>query len=319
MVEELLKDPTWQRKTLEKLLFDTLKEQRRKRRWNIFFKFLLFIILVGLLFALWPTTTNLPAASKAKAHISLVDIRGVIDDNATANADNVIEGLKNAFEDKNTRTVVLRINSPGGSPVQAAQIYNEIHYLRHQYPKTKLYTVCDDLCASAAYYIASASDDIYANPASLVGSIGVLMNGFGFVNTMKKVGVERRLLTAGDHKGFLDPFSPEKIDEKLIAKRMLANVHQQFINAVKQGRGSRIKDNPELFSGLAWTGEEALALGLIDGFGDLNSLSRDLIKNKNIVDYTVKPGLFQQLSDRMGAAFAQQISTNLGILPRGFR
>lgn len=318
MTEELINDPTWQRKTLEKLLFDNLKEQRRKRRWNIFFKFLFFLLLLGLLFSLWPTT-NLPSASKAKAHIGLVDIRGIIDDSSTASADNIIEGLQNAFEDKNTRTVILRINSPGGSPVQAAQIYNEIRYLRHQYPKIKLYTVCDDLCASAAYYIASASDDIYANPASLVGSIGVLMDGFGFVDTMKKIGVERRLLTAGDHKGFLDPFSPEKIDEKLIAERMLANVHQQFINAVKQGRGDRIKDNSELFSGLAWTGEEALSLGLIDGFGDLNSLSQDLIKNKNIVDYTVKPGLFQQLSDRMGAAFAQQISTNLGILPHGFR
>lgn len=318
MTEELINDPTWQRKTLEKLLFDNLKEQRRKRRWNIFFKFLFFLLLLGLLFSLWPTT-NLPSASKAKAHIGLVDIRGIIDDSSTASADNIIEGLQNAFEDKNTRTVILRINSPGGSPVQAAQIYNEIRYLRHQYPKIKLYTVCDDLCASAAYYIASASDEIYANPASLVGSIGVLMDGFGFVDTMKKIGVERRLLTAGDHKGFLDPFSPEKIDEKLIAERMLANVHQQFINAVKQGRGNRIKDNPELFSGLAWTGEEALSLGLVDGFGDLNSVSQDLIKNKNIVDYTVKPGLFQQLSDRMGAAFAQQISTNLGILPHGFR
>lgn len=317
MTKELLGDPEWQRKTLEKLLFDTLKEQRHKRRWNIFFKFLLFLILLCLLFALWPTTTNLHTASKA--HIGLVDIKGVINDNLTASSDHVIEGLQNAFEDKNTRTVILRINSPGGSPVQAAQIYNEIRYLRHQYPKIKLYTVCDDLCASAAYYIASASDDIYANPASLVGSIGVLMDGFGFVDTMKKVGVERRLLTAGDHKGFLDPFSPEKTDEKLIAEHMLANIHQQFINAVKQGRGDRLKDNPELFSGLAWTGEEALSLGLIDGFGDLNSLSQGLIKNKNIVDYTVKPGLLQQLSDRIGAAFAQQISTNLGILPHGFR
>ena len=319
MTEELLSDPIWQRKTLKKLLFETLKEQRRKRRWNIFFKFLLFIILFGLLFSLWPTTTNLPTASKTKAHISLVDIKGVIADDATASADNVIEGLQNAFEDKHTSAVILRINSPGGSPVQAAQIYNEIRYLRHLHPKLRLYTVCDDLCASAAYYIASASNDIYANPSSLVGSIGVLMDGFGFVDIMKKVGVERRLLTAGDHKGFLDPFSPEKIDEKLIAERMLANVHQQFINAVKQGRGNRLKNDPALFSGLAWTGEEALNLGLIDGFGDLNTLSQDLIKNKNIVDYTVKPGLLQQLSDRMGAAFAQQISASLGLLPHGFR
>ncbi|MFM2322923.1 MAG: protease transrane protein [Pseudomonadota bacterium] len=318
MTEELLGDPEWERKTLEKLLFSTLKEQGRKRRWGIFFKFLFFIAILCFLLTLWPTTANLPTASKAKAHISLIDIRGLIDASTSASADNVIEGLENAFADKNTRSVILRINSPGGSPVQADQIYNEIRYLRHKYPAIKLYAVCDDLCASAAYYIASASNDIYANPASLVGSIGVLMDGFGFVDTLKKVGATRRLLIAGEHKGFLDPFSPEKADEKLIAERMLANVHQQFINAVKQGRGNRLKDNTELFSGLAWTGQEALSLGLIDGFADLNSLSHDLIKNKNIVDYTVKPGLLQQLSDRMGAAFAQQISANLGILAHGF-
>ena len=318
MTEELSGNPQWERKTLEKLLFSALKEQRRKRRWGIFFKFLFFIAILCFLIVLWPTTANLPTASKAKAHIGLIDIRGIIDASTSADADNVIEGLQNAFEDKNTRSVILRINSPGGSPVQAAQIYNQIRYLRHKYPASKLYAVCDERGASAAYYIASASDDIYANPASLVGSIGVLMDGFGFVDTLKKVGVTRRLLTAGEHKGFLDPFSPEKADEKLIAERMLANVHQQFIDAVKQGRGNRLKDNPELFSGLAWTGQEALSLGLIDGFGDLNSLSHDLIKNKNIIDYTVKPGLLQQLSDRMGAAFAQQISANLGILPHGF-
>ena len=254
MTEELSGNPQWERKTLEKLLFSALKEQRRKRRWGIFFKFLFFIAILCFLIVLWPTTANLPTASKAKAHIGLIDIRGIIDASTSADADNVIEGLQNAFEDKNTRSVILRINSPGGSPVQAAQIYNQIRYLRHKYPAIKLYAVCDDLCASAAYYIASASDDIYANPASLVGSIGVLMDGFGFVDTLKKVGVTRRLLTAGEHKGFLDPFSPEKADEKLIAERMLANVHQQFIDAVKQGRGNRLKDNPELFSGLAWTG-----------------------------------------------------------------
>lgn len=318
MVEELLGDPQWERKTLEKLLFSTLKEQRRKRRWGMFFKFLFFIIILFFLITLWHVTTNLSTASKTKAHIGLIEIRGIIDSSASTNADNVIEGLQNAFEDKNTRAVILRINSPGGSPVQASQIYQEILYLRNEHPSIKLYTVCDDLCASAAYYIASASDDIYANPASLVGSIGVLMDGFGFVDTMKKIGVERRLLTAGKHKGFLDPFSPEKSDEKQIAERMLATVDLQFINAVKQGRGNRLKNNSELFSGLAWTGQEALSLGLIDDFGDLNSLSRKLIKNKNIVDYTIKPGLLQQLSDRVGASFAQQISANLGIIPHGF-
>lgn len=316
MAEELLDDPSWQRKTLEKLLFDNLKEQRRKRRWNIFFKLLFFIALVCLLITLWPPTTSL--LTKTKAHIGLVEIKGVIDDSSSASADNVIEGLQNAFEDKNTQAVILKINSPGGSPVQASQIYQEIRYLRTKHPAIKLYSVCDDLCASAAYYIASASDDIYANPASLVGSIGVLMDGFGFVDTLKKIGVERRLLTAGEHKGFLDPFSPQKPDEKKIAEHMLAMVDQQFINAVKQGRGSRLKSSSELFSGLAWTGQDALPLGLIDGFGDLRSLSHKL-RNKNIIDYTVKSDLLQQLSDRMGASFVQQLIANFGIITHGFR
>ncbi|MDQ8039139.1 MAG: S49 family peptidase [Rickettsiella sp.] len=315
---ELSGGPQWERKTLEKLLFNTLKEQKLKRRWSIFFKLLFFAILVSFLILLWPNSANLPNSAKAKAHIGLIDIRGTIDDSAPASADNIIEGIQNAFEDKNTQAVILRINSPGGSPVQATQIYQEIRYLRTQHPAIKVYAVCDDLCASAAYYIASASDDIYASPSSLVGSIGVLMNGFGFVDTMKKVGVQRRLLTAGDHKGFLDPFSPEKVDEKQIAERMIKEVHEQFINAVKNGRGNRLKENPELFSGLAWTGEEALSLGLIDGFGDLTTLSR-VLKKKNIVDYTVKPGLLQQLSDRVGASFAEKISAQLGITPHGFQ
>jgi protease IV len=319
MTEELPDSPRWERKTLEKLLFNTLKEQRAKRRWNIFFKLLFFALLISFLVILWSNSNNLPNATKAKNHISLIDIRGIINDSAPASADNVIEGLQTSFEDKNTQAVVLRINSPGGSPVQAAQIYHEIRYLRQQHPKIKVYTVCDDLCASAAYYIASATDAIYASPASLVGSIGVLMDGFGFVDTMKKLGVERRLITAGSYKGFLDPFSPQKPNEKQIAEHMIEGVHQQFISAVKQGRGNRLKENPDLYSGLAWTGQEALPLGLIDGFGDLTSLSREVIKNKNIVDYTVKPGLLQQLSDRMGASFAEKISTTLGITQKGFQ
>lgn len=319
MAEELSGGPQWERKTLEKLLFNTMKEQRAKRRWSIFFKLLFFTLLIIFLLILWPNANSLPNAAKAKSHISLIDIRGLIADSAPANADNIIEGLQNSFEDKNTQAVVLRINSPGGSPVQAAQIYREICFLRTQHPKIKIYAVCDDLCASAAYYIASATDAIYASPASLVGSIGVLMDGFGFVDTMKKVGVERRLITAGSYKGFLDPFSPEKPDEKKIAERMIEGVHQQFINAVKQGRGNRLKETPDLFSGLAWSGQEAFPLGLIDGFSDLTSLSRDVIKNKNIVDYTVKPGLLQQLSDRIGASFAEKISAGLGMTQKGFQ
>ena len=316
MTEEVSGNSQWEHNTLEKLLFNTLKEQRAKRRWSIFFKLLFFTLLVSFLAALWLKPATLPNSTKTKPHIGLIDVRGIISDSAPANADNVIESLKNAFDNKNTQAIVLRINSPGGSPVQASQIYQEIRYLRTQHPTIKLYAVCGDLCASAAYYIASASEDIYADPSSLVGSIGVRMDSFGFVDTMKKLGVERRLITAGDHKGFLDPFSPQKPDEKQIAEHMIQGVHQQFINAVKQGRGARLKENPELFSGLAWNGQEALALGLIDGFGDLNSVSRDLIKNKNIVDYTVKPGLLEQLSDRMGASFAAKMGTSLGITPK---
>ncbi|MES2141833.1 MAG: S49 family peptidase [Pseudomonadota bacterium] len=319
MAEELSHNSQWERETLETLFLNTLKEQRAKRRWSIFFKLLFFVLLIGFLIILWPNSANLPNSNKTKAHIGLIDIRGIIDGSAPANADNIIEGLQNAFDDKTTQAVILRINSPGGSPVQASQIYREIRYLQTKHPSIKTYAICDDLCASAAYYIASASDAIYANPASLVGSIGVLMDGFGFVETMKKLGIERRLITAGAHKGFLDPFSPEKPDEKQIAENLIEGVHQQFINAVKEGRGSRLKENSELFSGLAWSGQEALPLGLIDGFGDLASLSRDLIKNKNIVDYTVKPGLLQQLSDRIGASFAEKISTELGITPHGFQ
>lgn len=316
MTEEHSNAPQWERKTLEKLLFNTLKEQRAKRRWSIFFKFLLFTILISFLIILWPNSAKFANATKTKVHIGLINIRGIIYDSAPANADNIIEGLQNAFADKNTQAVILRINSPGGSPVQASQIYQEIRYLRAQHPNIKTYAICDDVCASAAYYIASASDDIYASPSSLVGSIGVLMNGFGFTGTMKKLGIERRLITAGNHKGFLDPFSPERPDEKQIAENMIAGVHQQFINAVKEGRGNRLKENPTLFSGLAWSGQEALPLGLIDGFGDLTSVSRDLIKNKNIVDYSVKSGLLQQLSERLGASFAEKISTLLGITGR---
>ena len=306
-------------KLLEKVLSAVLKEQKTQRCWNNFFRLLFFSIFICFLVILWPRSTNLPNATKAKAHIGLIDIRGIIDDSSPAAADNTIEGLENAFADKNTQAVVLRINSPGGSPVQASQIYQEIVYLQKQHPHIKIYAACGDLCASAAYYIAAASNYIYANPSSLVGSIGVIMDGFGFVDSLKKLGIQRRLLTAGEHKGFLDPFSPENQDEKASALRMLQQVHQQFIRAVQTGRGTRLKQTPELFSGLAWTGEQALQLGLIDGYGDLMTLTRDVLKNKNIIDYTVKPGILQQLSDRLGAAFAQQISTNLGIVSRGFK
>lgn len=300
----------WDQKTLEKLLFGALKEQRWRRRWGILFKLLFFVYLFAVLWLLWPSEA-VSTSGKEKPHVALIEIRGEISDTSQASSDNIIEGLQEAYKAKNTQAVILHIDSPGGSPVQAADVYDEIRYLRGRYPKIKTYAVCSDLCASAAYYIASATDDIYANPASLVGSIGVLLDGFGFVDTMQKLGVQRRLLTSGDHKGFLDPFSPIKPDEQQYAQGLLDAVHQQFIQSVEQGRGDRLKKDPTIFSGLVWTGSQALPLGLIDGFGSINSVARDVIKNKTIVDYTVKPNFFEQMADRMGASFAHTVASQL--------
>ncbi len=314
MSDSPMNDPKWKNKTLEALLFSSLKEQRAKRRWGVFFKLLFFTSFFLLFMILWTSFTELPNNARLKPHIGILDIHGVIGDETPASADNIIKGLEEAFEQKNLQALVLRINSPGGSPVQAAQVYKELRYLRKKNPKIKIYALCGDLCASAAYYIASASEDIYADPSSLVGSIGVVMSGFGFVDTLNKLGIERRLLTSGEHKGFLDPFSQQKPQEKDIAIQMMNDIHEQFIDAVKQGRGQRLKsETPDLFSGLVWTGKEALNLGLIDGFADIFSLSRDLFKNNNIVDYTVKPGLLEQLSDRVGASFAHKIGTVFGL------
>lgn len=306
---------TWEQKSLEKLLMASLSEQRQRRRWGIFFKSLYIILLVLIVYLLWPSD-NLPNPNKVKNHIALIDIRGEIDSSAAASADNIIEGLHQAFKDKQTQAVILRIDSPGGSPVQATNIYTEIRYMRHKYPNTKLYAVCSDSCASAAYYIAAAGDNIYASPASLVGSIGVLLNGFGFVDAMQKIGVERRLLIAGQHKAFLDPFSPLKPDEQKDAQSLLDDVHQQFIHNVQLGRGARLKNDPDIFSGLVWTGQQALPLGLIDGLGDMQSVARDVIKNENIVDYTVKPSFLDQVTNHIGASFAGKIASELGVTQR---
>lgn len=309
--ENLSGDPNWERKLLEKVLLASLKEQRRQRRWSTFFKLLFFTYFFAVLWLFWPHEA-ITTPGKGKAHVSLIDVRGPIDDSAASNADDIIDSLQQAFKDKETQAVILRINSPGGSPVQASIIYNQIRYLRARHEKIKIYTVCTDLCTSAAYYIASATDAIYANPSSLVGSIGVLMDGFGFADGMHKIGVQRRLITSGNHKGFLDPFSPLKTEDEKFAQALLDNVHQQFIDKVKEGRGARLQNTPDIFSGLVWTGAQALPLGLIDGYGDLYTVARDVIKNKIIVDYTVKPGLIEQLTDRLGASFSKEIGSELG-------
>lgn len=311
MNEHLTNNPAWEQKTLEKLVLESLKEQKRRRRWGVFFKLLFFIFLFSVLYLLWPSN-DLSTASRNKKHVALININGIIAANNEASADNVIDALQDAYKDKSTKAVILSINSPGGSPVQASQIYDEVRYLENKHSNIKVYAVCSDLCASAAYFIASSANNIYADPASLVGSIGVLLEGFGFVDTMHKIGVERRLFTSGSHKGFLDPFSPVKPDEEQYAQSLLDNVHQQFIQKVQQGRGNRLKNDPNLFSGLVWTGNQALSLGLIDGYGDVLSVARDVIKIDDVEDYTIKPSIFDQISGNFGAKFAHSIASEFG-------
>jgi protease-4 len=316
--ESAKENSSWEQKTMEKILLEGIKEQRRKRRWGIFFKLIFFAWLLLFISVLLPDK-QITDASKMKKHIGLIDINGPIFDGADASSDHVVASLAKAMKDPKTVAVILRINSPGGSPVQADDIYNNIMRLKKDYPTKKVYAVCRDVCASAAYYIASAADEIYANQASLVGSIGVLMDGFGFTGTMSKLGIERRLFTAGDEKGFLDPFSPIKPEDEAFAKQMLEQVHQQFIAAVKNGRGNRLQNNPQLFSGLAWTGYQAKSLGLIDGFGSAGYIARNLVHVDSMVDYTRKSNFFDQISRNMGASFSHEIASILGLQPLQLR
>jgi protease-4 len=294
------RDERWERDVLEKLAFATLKEQRARRRWGIFFK---FAALVVACFGLW-LAFDLGGGDSEKVgpHTALVEIDGTIESGASGAADNVIPALDSAFEDDGTVGVILHINSPGGSPVQAGMINDEITRLRKTYPKKPLYVVVDEICASGGYYIAAAADKIFVNKASIVGSIGVLMDGFGFTGLMDKLGVERRLLTAGENKGFLDPFSPMTAKQKGYAQDMLNEIHQQFISVVRQGRGNRLKETPEMFSGLFWSGAKAVELGLADGFGTVDSVARDVIKAEDLVDYTQHEGLSEKLLKKFGGA-----------------
>ncbi|MBI2779382.1 MAG: S49 family peptidase [Gammaproteobacteria bacterium] len=306
----------WERGVLKKLAFSAIDEQRRTRRWGIFFKVLTFAYLFTLLYLVLPTDR---AIEVGKKHTALVEIRGEISDSSEANADSIITGLRAAFEDKNTKGVIIRINSPGGSPVQAGYVNDEIKRLRTEYPDIPLYVVITDICASGGYYIAAAADKIYADKASLVGSIGVIMDGFGFVDTMKKFGVERRLLTAGEHKGFLDPFSPQKPEEVEHVRTLLGNIHQQFIDTVKKGRGARLKDDPNLFSGYIWTGEQAIGIGLVDALGSSSYVAREVIGAEDIVDYSEKPPYLQQFAQRFGMAMSGAFSSasNAGLKQLG--
>jgi protease-4 len=294
-----------ERDILSRLAFAAVNEQRRARRWGIFFKSLGFLYLFILLFMFMGDFEE--GAPKGR-HTALVELEGVIDGVSGVSADQVVGSLRAAFDNDQVAGVILRINSPGGSPVQSGEIYDEIRRLREANPETPVYAVVGDICASGGYYVAAATDAIYVNRASIIGSIGVLMNGFGFVGSLDKLGVERRLYTAGENKGFLDPFSPEQPNQVEHIRGLLDNVHQQFIAAVKQGRGDRLKDEAAVFSGLVWTGEEGTDLGLADGIGSAGYVAREIIGVEEIVNYTIEPHYLDRFFERFGAAAMKMLA-----------
>ena len=310
-------DADWERKTLEKLAFAALNEQRRARRWGIFFRILGFAYVGFLLVTLTMPEQFDADQLRDRDHTAVVDLKGVIVGDTEAAAAKVKASLQAAFEDERTKGVVLRIDSPGGSPVQAGMIRDEILRLRKAHPDTKLYAVVEDLCASGGYYVASAADGIYVDKASLVGSIGVIMSGFGFTEAMDDLGVDNRTMTAGKYKAFLDPFSPEDPKAKAHAQTMLDAIHRQFIDVVKIGRGVRLADAPDLFTGLLWTGDRSVELGLADGLGDMDYVAREIVKVENTVEFTPKRDYLERFADRfgagVGAGFARWFGLDGGI------
>lgn len=296
---------------LNKLVIEYLREQRRKRRWRWIVRAVIALLIVYFYFA--ASSLSDDRTAKNKPHVGLVDIEGTISDTDTASADNFAKSLAAAYKSKGLRALLVRINSPGGSPVQADYMYNTLQYYRKKYPSIKTYAVCVDICASAAYYVAAGTDEIYANPSSMVGSIGVLYNGFGFVDAIQKLGITRRLQTAGTNKAFLDPFSPTTPEQQQMLQTMLNEVHQQFIDKVKQGRGSRLKIDGDTFSGLFWTGTQSKERGLIDGFASSGELLRDIIKREEVIDYTYKQSVFDRMTKNIGAAVANQLPAALGL------
>jgi len=302
--------PNWERAVLEKLALAALKEQRAARQWGIFFKLIGIGILVLILGSMLGWFDGHDGVSGGK-HTAVVDVTGVIESEGRASAENIIAGLQAAFKDTQTQGVIVRINSPGGSPVQAGQINDEMRRLKTKYPNTPLYAVVEDVCASGGYYIAVAADRIYVNKASVVGSIGVILDGFGLVGTLEKLGVERRVQTAGENKAFLDPFSPVVPKHREYAQQMLDEIHKQFIDVVKTGRGQRLKDSPDLFSGLVWNGARSVDMGLADALGSVDTVARDVIKAEELVDYTVKEKLTDRLARRFGGVVAGGVSSVL--------
>ncbi|EKF75212.1 peptidase [Alcanivorax hongdengensis A-11-3] len=305
-------DREW--KLIEKLLGQAQDEQRKTRRWGIFFKALTFVYLFALLIFIMPGRTG-DSVALAEDHVAVVDVNGMIAADQDASADLIGKGLRDAFEADNAKAVLLKINSPGGSPVQANQVYNEIRRLRQAHPDKKVYAAITDMGASGAYYIASAADEIYADPASIVGSIGVIMAGFGLEGTADKLGVERRVMTAGEHKDLMDPFAPVSDWDRKYMQSMLDDIHQQFIDAVKQGRGDRLKveGHPELFSGLFWTGRQALQLGLIDGLKSPGQVARDVIGIDRTVEYSASRSPLDELIRRFGVSVGHGVASSLGL------
>jgi len=295
---------------VSKIALEAITEQRRARRWSVFFK--LFMVGYISIFTVYYLVDGMvgPSLGGVK-HTALIDISGVISADSEASADYIVSGLRAAFEDKNTAGIILRINSPGGSPVQAGYVNDEIYRLRDEYPDIPIYSVITDVCASGGYYIAAAADKIYADKASVVGSIGVIMSGFGFVDSIEKLGVERRLLHAGKNKGFLDPFSPLKAEDVKHVETLLTDIHQQFVDVVRKGRGDRLANDENIFSGLIWTGEQSIALGLVDALGSAGYVAREVIGVEEIVDFTKRKTFLDQFANKIGATFTRAIDATL--------
>jgi protease-4 len=301
--------PQWERSVLEKVALKAIEEQRRARQWSALFKLLwfafAFLVLASLLG--WIGRPDKDATASLGKHTAVVDVEGIIGVDSKASAEKLMKGLNRAFKDTNTQGVVIRINSPGGSPVQAGYVNDEIRRLRAKYPNIPVHAVVEDLCASGGYYIAVAADRIYVDKASLVGSIGVIMGGFGFVGAIDKLGIERRAYASGENKDFLDPFLPENPKHREHAQQMIAEIHQQFVKTVRQGRGARLKETPETFSGLFWTGEKSVELGLADGFGSAEYVAREVIKAERLVDFTPEENYFERLSKTFGTSLGQTL------------
>jgi protease-4 len=292
----------WERETLEKVLMASIAEQRQARRWGIFFKSLLVIYLGVTLWLIARPFSEQRHIGRGTGHTAVIDVAGMIAPGQPASADNIIEGLRSAAGDADTKGIILRMNTPGGSPVQSAYVYEEIRRLKKTKPELPIHAVVADMCASGGYYIAAAADKIFVNNASVVGSIGVIMGNFGFVDAINKLGIERRVMTAGEHKAILDPFSPVDQVAKEHMQGVLNEVHRQFIDAVKQGRGERLKETPEIFSGLVWTGAQGIDLGLVDAIGDVRYVAETVIGAKNLVNFTPEENLIDRISHRLGTS-----------------